>query len=822
MPSHFTYDDSMKVFRTLALCTLLIIPSISSMNAQENSSRIKGAVLNPDREPAEYSTVVLMNQDSVFMSGTLSGPDGTYLFEDLAGGTYFIMVRNVEFNTYVSPAITLTGSNMFELEPIQLETRINDLEEVVIRGEKAMVEVHPDKMVYNVSASVNATGNNALELLSKSPGVMVDMDKNIIVQGKSGVQIYINGRPSRISGSDLTNMLESMRSEDIESIEVISNPSAKYDAEGTGGIINIVLKKNLARGFNGNLIGSYSRGAQSRSSLGTSLNYSSGKINLFSSLNVNSNDYVTDRNENMLREDYELDMVSANVNSRKGLNFSGGLDYNISNEHTLSFDARILINDNHGALENSTYVYDVNEILDPELLVARTLDSSLSQNYSANIHYAFTPNRSSSLTADVSFGYYTNPNHTWQPNAYFDVSGNDLLRTVESAYNSRTDIRLFSAMVDYEKRFGKFTLSTGAKYSYISTDNSLAYYNIENEVSVPDTARSNDFSYLEEVAAAYVILNYQPAERVTINAGLRVENTSSLGELVSAVPTPDDVVARNYTDLFPNVSVSYNDNANHAISLSFGRRITRPNYQNLNPFEYKLSELSAWRGNPFLEPNYITNYQITYAFKRKLVISNTYSITKNYFANIFETVGDKGVVVIPRNMEKATNNGLSVSYPQKVFKWWQFSSFFIYNYATYSGDIEGTIIDLKAHIVNFRLQNDIRLPLDISMELSYYITSPWIWRGSLTIEGNQRIDLGIKRQFFNERLLLQVTANDLFNTGSTYYYSGDYGGMVIDGDIFFDGRRIGVNLTYQFGNQEAKKASRRKSAIDAELDRISE
>lgn len=812
----------MKILRIPVLCTLLIIPSLSNLNAQETRSRIKGAVFNPDREPAEYSTVVLMNQDSVFMSGTLSGADGAYQFEDLAGGTYFIMVRNVEFNTYVSPPITLNGSDMFELEPIQLETRINDLEEVVIKGEKAMVEVHSDKMVYNVSASVNASGNNALELLSKSPGVMVDMDKNIIVQGKSGVQIYINGRPSRISGSDLTNMLEGMRSEDIESIEVISNPSAKYDAEGTGGIINIVLKKNLARGFNGNLIGSYSRGNQSRSSLGTSLNYSSGKINLFSSLNVNSNDYVTDRNENMLREDYELDMVSANVDSRLGLNFSGGVDYNISNEHSLSFDARVLINGNDGVLDNSTYVYDLNEIIDPELLVARTLDSSLSQNYSANIHYGFTPNRSSSLTADVSFGYYTNPNHTWQPNAYFDVSGNDLLRTVESAYNSRTDIRLFSAMVDYEKRFGKFTLSAGAKYSYISTDNSLAYYNIEDEISVPDTARSNDFSYLEEVAAAYFILNYKPVERITINGGLRVENTSSLGELVSAVPTPDDVVARNYTDLFPNVSVSYNDNANHALSLSYGRRITRPNYQNLNPFEYKLSELSAWRGNPFLEPNYITNYQITYSFKRKLVISNTYSITKNYFANIFETVGDKGVVVIPRNMEKATNNGLSVSYPQKVFKWWQFSSFLLYNYSTYSGDIEGTLIDLKAHIVNFRLQNDIRLPLDISMELSYYITSPWIWRGSLTIEGNQRINIGLKRQFFNERLLLQVTANDLFNTGSTYYYSGDYGGMVIDGDIFFDGRRFGVNLTYNFGNREAKKASQRKSAIDDELNRISD
>ena len=233
------------------------------------------------------------------------------------------MVRNVEFNTYVSDPLALEGKERIVIEKINLETRINDMEEVVIKGEKAMVEVHPDKMVYNVSASVNATGNNALELLSKSPGVLVDMDKNIVLQGKSGVMIYINGRPSRISGSDLTNMLEGMRSDNIESIEIISNPSSKYDAEGTGGVINIVMKKNLETGFNGNLIGNYSRGFRSRSSAGTSLNYSGSKVNLFSSINLSDNDFLKDRNEYMLREDFEFDMVSA-IKLQDGVQLFGG------------------------------------------------------------------------------------------------------------------------------------------------------------------------------------------------------------------------------------------------------------------------------------------------------------------------------------------------------------------------------------------------------------------------------------------------------------------------------------------------------------------
>ncbi|MDA3823352.1 MAG: TonB-dependent receptor [Bacteroidales bacterium] len=189
--------------------------------------------------------------------------------------------------------------------------------------------------------------------------------------------------------------------------------------------------------------------------------------------------------------------------------------------------------------------------------------------------------------------------------------------------------------------------------------------------------------------------------------------------------------------------------------LSFGRRITRPNYQNLNPFESKTSELSSWKGNPFLKPNYIENYQVSYSFKRKLVISNTYSVTHNFFANVFLTAGDKGDVLGPQNMDKVTNNGLSVSYPLKVSKWWQFSSYFIYNTVSYGGDIQGAVIDLSANIFNFRLQNNLKLPLNIDMELSAYISSPWIWGGTVNVEGAYNISAGLKREFMDGRLLLQ-------------------------------------------------------------------
>lgn len=444
------------------ILTLLII-TLNSFG-QAGLGKIQGKVFNPDNQPAMYSTVVLMNKDSVFMNGTLSTDNGSFQLDKLKSGDYRIMVRNVEFNTYVSELISLSDNQVIDIGSIKLETRVNDLDEVVIKGEKAMVEVHSDKMVFNVAESVNATGNSALELLSKSPGVRVDMDNNIILQGKSGVQVYINGRPSRISGSDLANLLEGMRSEDIESIEIISNPSAKYDAEGTGGIINILTKKDVSMGFNGNVNGSYSMGVEPRSSIGSNLNYSGRKLNLFSSLNYSDNNYTFNRNEIMLRENYSLDMLSLRPTNRKGINFSAGMDYKINTEHTLSFDGRALVNDRTSPQSSNTFIEDLNDIQPTERLFAETLDDGGSQNYSANMRYNFKPNRSSEFTSDISFAKYENINNTDQPNTYYSLDS-VFLRSVQSNFDATTGIDLFSVQFDYTKSFGKGSISSGAKYS---------------------------------------------------------------------------------------------------------------------------------------------------------------------------------------------------------------------------------------------------------------------------------------------------------------------------------------------------------------------
>jgi len=811
----------MKITKYIILLFILLSWLSGFSQAQQNETQIKGYIYNPEKTPAMFSTAILLNQDSVIIKGLLTGEDGAFVFDNINAGKYFVKVTNIEFKTYVSKPILIKKNEQIVLDSIKLATNSFKLNAVEIVGRKALVEVHADKMVFNVASSVNSSGNNGLELLSKAPGVVVDMDNNIILQGKSGVQIFIDGRPSRLSGKDLTNFLESIRSDNIESIEIITNPSSKYDAEGTGGIINIKLKKNTSLGFNGNVIGSYSKGVFPRSSVGTTLNYSGKKINLFTTLNYSDDRFQTDIIESSYQNGYLIDKDSKSEYHRKSYNFSGGMDYTINAKQSISMDGRAFINRSKGELNSSTGIYDSVNIEDGEILMSKVLDEIPSENYNFNFNYRYRIDSTSSLSSDFSLGKYSSTKSTYQPNDYYNVSGDTLLRSVNNQYDANTQIDLWSVMADYEKKFKKFTLSSGAKYSFITTGNQLGFYTIENENQVLDTTRSNNFNYTEKVAALYLILNANLSDKITVNAGLRMESTSSLGNLESDVTTKDSKVQRNYTDFFPNISISYDDQKKSVLSASIGRRITRPNYQDLNPFESRTSEISAWKGNPFLNPNYITNYQLTYSFKRKLVISNTFSVTKDFFANVFEITEGAGNILSPRNLQRAINNGLSVSYPLKVTKWWDFTTFLVYNYSIFNGTIGNTVIDLTANIYNFRVQNSLKLPGKITMELTGFYSSPFIWGGTVNVEGGAAINFGIKKDFFNKKLLLQVTGSDIFRGRSDYHYKSNYGGKDVDGVITFDNQRFGINMTYNFGNQKAKTTKKRKSAIDDDLNRIS-
>jgi iron complex outermembrane recepter protein len=801
----------------LILCTF----SLQAQNAlPKNDIEIKGKILNENSNPVAFATVALIDLDSIPVNGEISDETGDFVIAGKVSGTYRLMVQHLEFETYYSEAIQLTPDKKIVYADIVLKSASVKLDEVVVTGRKAMIEIQADKIVFNVSSSPSASGTNGLDLLRKSPGVMVDMDNNISLLGKGGVQIYINGIQSRLAGNDLATMLQSMTSDNIESIEIISNPSAKYDAEGNAGIINIKLKKNVSIGFNGNITSSASKGNFYRNSNTLVLNYGGEKVKSTFELNRSQEDNQDDFSDIKEQNAFVLKLNSIEIRKRQGYNMALGLDVQLTKNHTLSFSGRGIFNQNENNLNSTTDIFDTNPLRLNQILSSGTFAKMPSQNLNFNLNHRWEIDNSSGFSSDISYGKFTTERHTRQPNTFFGSDGLTPMAVSNNEFDADTYINLWSAKADYEKNWDYITLSTGIKYASIDTDNNFAFYKVGNSGPVLDISKSNDFTYSENVAAAYLIANAKLGQMMKLNIGLRMEHTSSRGQLISDQLINDKDVIRDYKDFFPNVGLSYNDQKMHSWSLSLGRRITRPNYQDLNPFESPLSELSAWKGNPFLRPNYIMNYQLSYAYKQKLTITNSYSVTKDFFATIFEISGEKGQILIPRNMEKATNYGLSISYPLEVSKFWDFIVFADGAYRTFRGDLEGTVIDLTATTYNFRIQNNIKLPWGINMDVTYNKFSDWIWRGSVRVKGNQGLAFGIRKEFFNKKLQVRITGADIFRTDSDYFYVGDYGGIFVDGVRTFDNQRFGVGATWKFGNQKAKVRKKSASAMDEELNRL--
>lgn len=784
-------------------------------------TQVQGRVTDQAGAPLSFANVILLSApDSTFVVGAVADEQGAFQFDGLSPGDFQCTVSMVGYPTSQSvPFQLLEQPGIKTLGDIMLSGSA-DLAEVEVVARKAMVEARAGMLVFNVSASPSNSGLNGLDLLRRAPGVSVDMDNNILLLGKAGVQIHINGSPSRLSGSDLATFLQNMSSDNIEAIEIISNPSARYDAEGNAGIINLRLKKNPALGFNGNLNSSFTQGLYPRYSNGLTLNYGREHLRTTFELTRSENQGQDNFLDTKQQNGFILNLDSKEKTRNTGYNVALGLDAQLAEQHSLGFSGRAILSQDDNRLSSSTgIIMPGSDELD-QLLVSQTLLDRSLRSYNFDLNYNWAISSGSNFSTDLSFGQFNTQGTTQQPNTFFAADEATVLDISNNAFDADTYIDLWSAKADYEKSWEGLKLSTGGKWAYITTDNRFAFFNIQANEPVPDLDKSNDFSYTERVAAAYAVLDAQLGPSLKVSAGLRVENTASRGRLMSQQALEDTDVTRNYTNFFPNLSLSFSDNDEHALSISVGRRITRPNYQNLNPFESPLSELVAWKGNPFLRPSYTTNYQATYAYRQKLTLTSQYSETEDFFASIFEITNENGNIIIPRNMARATRFNLSASYPLAVNKYWEFFAFLDGGHRTYNGDLEGTDIDLSITTWSFRVQNNFQLPWGMLFDLTYERYSDWIWRGSIRVRGNHILDMGIRKDFLNQSLQVRLTGADVLRTNSDYFYNGNYGGLDIDGVRTFDNQRFGAGITWKFGNQKVKAAQRRKGAMEDELRRL--
>ena len=787
------------------------------------AQQISGTVKDQQGKPVSGSTVSLLNaKDSSVVKLAASNNDGQYSFNAIKAGKYLVSITHVGYANSYSPGFEVSGSGETNVPGVALNKLAAELKGVTVTSKKPMVEVKADRTILNVEGTINSTGNDALELLRKSPGVTIDKDDNISLSGKNGVQVYIDGKPTPLTGTDLSNYLRSLQSSQIESIELITNPSAKYEAAGNAGIINIRLKKNKTFGANGSVNAGWNVGTYAKYNSGFALNYRNNKFNVFGNYNYNKG-----KNENHINlyrttsADSSFDQHSIMVNDNESHGFKAGVDYYATPRSTIGVMANGTFSNN--AFNNTSQTdiaYMPSKVVD-RLLIADNSSNGTRSNMNFNLNYRYADSTGHELNVDADYGFYNSNNNQHQPNNIYDPSGTDLKQ--QEVYNIHTpsQIDIYSVKADYEQNFKKGKLGYGGKISYVKTDNTFQRFFETGSGSLEDN--HNNFDYTENINAGYVNYNRQ-FKGIMVQAGLRAENTHSKGHSVgfrydydvSENVTIDSSLDRNYTDLFPSASITLNKNPMKMWSFSYSRRIDRPSYQNLNPFEFNLDKYTFQRGNPNLQPQYTNSFSVTNIYKYKLTTTLNYSHVKDVFAMIPKTEGTKAFIT-NENVANQDIVSLNISMPFQ-YKW--YGLFFNANtyYSQFKGQGTGYNVDANVFSFNLYAQQTFKLSKTTTAELSGFYTAPSIWQGAFKTKSLGSLDAGVQQTLFKGKVTAKASFSDLLNT---FHWSAtnQTTGQTILANGGWESRQFKINLNYRFGNSKIKQARQHKSSIEEENQR---
>ncbi len=787
------------------------------------AQKISGKIQDQQGKPVQGATVSLLSaKDSAVSKLAVSDNSGAYSFGSIKNGKYLLSVTHVGFSPSWSNPFEYSGNGDMSGPNVIINKVASELKGVTVSTKKPIVEVKADRTILNVEGTINATGNDALELLRKSPGVTIDKDDNISLSGKNGVQVYIDGKPTPLTGSDLSNYLKSIQSAQIESIELITNPSAKYEAAGNAGIINIRLKKNKTFGANGTVNAGWNIGTYAKYNGGGSLNYRNKKFNVFGSYNYTHN--LNQNRLNLFRTssvDSSFDQKSIMLNRLETHAFKTGVDYYASSKSTFG----VMINGNftNTSLNNTSktnIAYMPTNTIE-QILVANNSSHGYRDNVDFNANYRFADTSGHELNIDADYGIYNSKNSQYQPNNTYDASGTDL--KLQEVYNtlSPSTIDIYSLKADYEQNFKKGKLGYGGKISYVKTDNTFERFFQQGAGSIEDN--NNNFNYKENINAAYVNYNRQ-FKGVMVQAGLRAENTHSQGRSVgfrydydSGNNLPiDSTLDRNYTDLFPSAAITVNKNPMKQWSFSYSRRIDRPSYQNLNPFEFNLDKYTFQRGNPNLQPQYTNSIGITNIYKYRLTTTLNYSHVSDVFSIVPKSEGSKAFIT---NENVATQDivSLNVSMPVQ-YKW--YSLFF--NVNTYYSKFNGHSPDFNANVdvfsFNLYAQQTFKFSKTLTGEISGFYTAPSIWQGAFKTKALGDLDLGLQQSVWKGKGNIKASVTDILHTfhwSSTNNTTGQ--DVRVNGG--WESRQFKLNFTYRFGNNKIKQTRQHKSSIEEENQR---
>lgn len=792
----------------------VILQTIQVAAQSPINTKIEGKITSTNNETLPYTNVILFNSsDSKMVKGTVTNENGLFLIENIATGDYYLSVNVLGYKTYKSSIFTLAVDQKKEFGTIKMEEESIVLNAVTVVGQKPLIQNKEDRVVLNIENSTLATGNTALDILNKAPGVS-NINGSISLIGKTNVLILINGKQTYLSPDQLTNLLTSTQSSSIKSIEIMTNPPAKYDASGNGGIINIIMKKSQDEGTNINLNFSEGQGVYRKTNGGIAMNHRNKRINIFASYdysdNINFGTIDIDRFTALSGESIFFNSSSFEKYQFKVNNFKVGADINISPNSTLGF----IISGNN--VKGNSKIRGRNDIGSQMQQVDSTIIGSTIGKYpnrylTTNVNYNV---KLDTIGTNVNLSYdysLSNKNEGFDfGNRYLDADGTEY----RSPYNFRNltpqNADIYVGTADFSHPFSeKSKLETGLKFSSVKTDNILQYDILQDDGNyVNDASRSNQFIYKEKVLAAYVNYNFKSGS-YSFQAGLRAEKTSSNGNSV----TNNNVVSRTYTDIFPTISVQKKIDDDNALNVGYGRRIDRPNYASLNPFVYYIDAYTFRFGNPYLNPQYTDSYSAGYTLKNKYKFDLNYSNTKDVIANIVITDPvTNSISQTDANLKGFKSYSLNVNAPIEITKWWKTYNNVSVFYNMYDADeIEGAPLQLEKLAWQASSTHNITIDDRSSAELRANYISSNVY-GVLNLKSYYGVDLGINRTFLDNNMNVQLAISDIFNTWGERGVFSNLPSSNFDVVRTFDSRVIRLSLSYKFGNVKLKSTDRNGGA----------
>ncbi|HUH20156.1 outer membrane beta-barrel family protein [Albibacterium sp.] len=785
----------------LAFLYLIILGGTTPLFAQESTGKVNGKVIDEGGKAVDYATVTLANSaDSSLVKVLFSDEQGNYTFDQIKDGNYFVQAEMLGFGKGISESFQIKESNhAIKLKDITLSVNNKELETIVITARKPLIERRADMLVVNVENSTLAAGNNALEILERSPGITVDKDDNISLNGKQGIMVMIDGKETHLSSTQLANLLRSTDGNTLQSVEIINNPSAKYDAAGGSGIINIKLKKNKVAGTNGtfNLGGGHGNGFKGNTSL--NINHKKDNVSLFGTYSYQTNDRTDLMDINrIVGQDANFTSFDQNnsMNNQYGSHsLRTGVDLQTSDKNTISLQLSGLLNNSDAHNISNVQIGSYQSSLD-STLTANSLFRGEFKNYSINLNNTYNIDTlGSKISADVDISAFFDDNSADYGNFFYKKDGSEMHDPLLLKSYMPSTIRIQSFKTDYTRPFNENSgLEAGLKYANVKTDNNLKFSEFINENWENVANRSNHFIYTERVAAAY--LNYHTKfNKLGIQTGLRTEYTTSNGNSI----TLGNEVKRDYVDFFPNISLSYDLSENNQFSLSYSKRINRPPYGVLNPFNYFLDKYTYQQGNPYLQPEYIHAFGLNYTLMKRYNISTGYEIRKDAIVEIMKQNDvDKTTLVTNENIAQQEQWFINVNAPVKFTKFWSSNT----NVTTFYLGFKSKQLESPINYGQLAFQGTSNHTFQLLPTLSADATLNYQsgLRYSIYKIGQAwSMDLGINKSFRDKRANVKLSVSDIFDT-RTQSVSTQYANLNTNINQRRESRIVRLSLSYSFGN----------------------